>query len=140
MEAPMHRRFPRSAQLLLVLALGLLPLGSCVMGGQMSKPTGASSVIGRDEIDESSATNAYDLVYQVRPLWLRGRGSPNLRGGAPVLPVVYVGHVRQGSVETLRSFGTNGLLELRYLDATTATTRYGDGHSGGVIEVDVRRR
>jgi hypothetical protein len=26
------------------------------------------------------------------------------------------------------------------VDATTATTRYGDGHSGGVIEVDLRRR
>lgn len=136
----MHRRLPRSAPVLFVLAGGLLSLGACVMGGQMSTPAGPSSLIARDEIDTSPATNAYDLVYQIRPLWLRGRGSPNLRGGAPVLPVVYVGHVRQGSVEALRGIATNGLLELRYLDATSATTRYGDGHSGGVIEVDIRRR
>jgi hypothetical protein len=56
------------------------------------------------------------------------------------LPVVYIANVRQGSVEVLRSIAITGVLALRYLDAVSATTRYGDGHSGGVIEVDLRRR
>lgn len=136
----MHRYSSGWGLRIVVASLLLLAAGACVMGGQFSPPAGPSSLIARDEIDTSSATNAYDLVYQVRPNWLRGRGSPNLRGGPPVLPVVYVAHVRQGSVEALRGITTNALLELRYMDATSATTRYGDGHSGGVIEVDLRRR
>lgn len=136
----MQRRSPGPHPRVALVCLFLVSATGCVMGGQVSPPAGASSVIGRDEIDTSPAANAYELVYQVRPMWLRGRGSPNLRGGAPVLPIVYIAHVRQGSVESLRGIATNGLLELRYLDATTATTRYGDGHSGGVIEVDLRRR
>ncbi|HSG08784.1 MAG TPA: hypothetical protein VLA36_10535 [Longimicrobiales bacterium] len=131
---------PRSGLGRLASLLVLLAAGACVMGGQISPPSGPSSVLARDEIDVSTATNAYDLVYQARPNWLRGRGSPNLRGTGPVLPVVYVGRVRQGSVEVLRGIAISGLLELRYLDAISATTRYGDGHSGGVIEVDLRRR
>jgi len=133
----MQRRFGLGR---LAACLVLLAAGSCVMGGQISPPAGASSVLGTDEIDVSTATNAYDLVYQARPNWLRGRGSSNLRGSGPVLPVVYLAHVRQGSVEVLRGIAITGLLELRYVDAVTATTRYGDGHSGGVIEVDLRRR
>ena len=136
----MHRSSSGRDLRVLVASMLLFATGACVMGGQLSPPAGPSSVIDRDEIDVSSANNAYDLVYQVRPNWLRGRGSPNLRGGSPVLPVVYVGNVRQGSVEVLRGIATNALLQLRYMDATSATTRYGDGHSGGVIEVDLRRR
>jgi len=135
----MQGRSPSRDLRILAFCATLLIAGACVMGGRVTPQSRASAVIGRDEIDVSTATNAYELVYQVRPNWLRGRGPQNLRG-TPVLPVVYVAHVRQGSVEVLRGLATNTLLELRYVDATTATTRYGEGHGGGVIEVDLRRR
>lgn len=114
--------------------------GACTPGGQSTSSSRNSDVIHTYEVEESTATNAYDMVRQLRPNWLRGRGSPNLRGGSPTLPMVYVGTVRQGSVETLRAISTIAILEMRYVDATTATTRYGNGHSGGVIEVALRRR
>ncbi len=136
----MPGRSPRRGLRVLALCAALLFSGACVMGGRITPPSRASSVLGRDEIDVSTATNAYELVYQLRPNWLRGRGPQNLRGSGPVLPVVYVAHVRQGSAEVLRGLATVTILELRYVDATTATTRYGEGHSGGVIEVDLRRR
>jgi len=135
----MPGRSPRRDLHILAFCATLLLAGACVMGGQVTPQSRASSVLGRDEIDGSTATNAYELVYQLRPNWMRGRGPQNLRGNT-ALPVVYIAHVRQGSVDVLRGLATNTLLELRYVDATTATTRYGEGHSGGVIEVDLRRR
>lgn len=136
----MPGRSPRRDLRILASCAALLFSSACVMGGTVTPPSRASSVIGHDEIEVSTAANAYELVYQLRPNWLRGRGPQNLRGMSPALPVVYVAHVRQGSVEVLRGLATTTLLELRYVDATTATTRYGEGHSGGVIEVDLRRR
>jgi len=124
----------------LAAALLVLSAGACVPGGSMAPPTRNSDLLGLEEIEGSAATDAYDLVRQVRPNWLRGRGTSNLRGGAPVLPVVYILTQRQGSVETLRGIPIIRVLEMRFVDATTATTRYGNGHSGGVIEVVLRRR
>ena len=72
--------------------LCLLMANACVMGGQISPPERASAVITEEEVRGSSATNAYDLVAQVRPSWLRGRGASNLRGTV-VLPVVYIANI-----------------------------------------------
>lgn len=130
---------PRNASTVVLVAM-LLTVAGCAPGGPSASVARTSNVIPLEEIEASTATNAYDLVNQARPNWLRGRGSPNLRGGPPALPVIYVRNTRQGPAETLRGFATLTLLELRYVDATTATTRYGNGHSGGVIEVVLRRR
>lgn len=123
-----------------ILAL-LVVVAAC--GGASRRTMGSSltqDVIGRGEIDASSATNAYDLVTQVRPNWLRGRGMPSIHRTEPELPVVYLEDRRQGALEVLRTFPTAGIAELRYINATTATTRYGDGHAGGVIQVVPRKR
>ena len=112
---------------------------ACAAGGTASTPSNSPNVIEAEEIVSSSASNAYDLIRQVRPNWLRGRGASTSRGGT-ALPVVYLGSVRQGGVETLQGFATNGIATLRFVDAVSATTRYGDGHGGGVIEVVLRRR
>lgn len=118
----------------------VMVMAGCAAGGSRASASRASNVISLEEIEASSATNAWDLITQIRPNWLRGRGPSSLRAGGTVLPVVYVRSTRQGSAETLRGFATLTLLELRFVDAPTATTRYGNGHSGGVIEVTLRRR
>lgn len=133
-RAPGPRRSRSSFALLLVLA-------AC--GGGARVGTGSTltpDLIGPEEISASSATNAYDLISQVRPNWLRGRGTPNLRGSQAPLPVVYLDDRRQGAVEVLRTFPIGSVAELRYINATTATTRFGNGHAGGVIQVVPRRR
>lgn len=131
-------KFPPPAFAALAL---LLLLGGCVAGGTRSaSPSRFSNVVELEEIETSTATNAYDLLQQVRPIWLRSRGAADLRGGSPVLPVVYVAGVRQGGPEVLRGVSTLTILRIRYVDATSATTRYGEGHSGGVIDVTLRRR
>jgi hypothetical protein len=123
MQRPTHAsRTPITGALVATLLLG-----ACVMGGQAAPQGGRSAVVSGDEIERSTAAN-------------RGRGSPNLRGSPAVRPVVYIANVRQGGIDYLRTIAIASLVELRYVDAITATTRYGEGHSGGIIEVDVRRR
>ncbi len=135
---PCRTRGPRRSRGSFAL---LLALAACGGGGYGSGSSALTpDVIGPDEISASSATNAFDLVRQVRPNWMRGRGTPNLRGSQAPLPVVYLEDRRQGALEILRTFPTGGVAELRYINATTATTRFGNGHAGGVIQVVPRRR
>lgn len=140
LSARRRRRGVHPAAPLLVGAL-LLVGAACGSSGRsaLGSPL-APDVISQEEIQASSATNAYDLVAQVRPNWLRGRGTPSFRSRQVELPVVYLGGRRQGSLEILRSFAANAIVELRYINATTATTRYGNGHAGGIIEVVLRQR
>jgi hypothetical protein len=56
-------------------------------------------------------------------------------GASDGLPLVYVQNMRYGSISELRRFRVAGIRELRYVDARNATTRWGMGHSNGVIEV-----
>jgi len=122
---------------------GVLLLLAAACGQPGTGATGSSlapDVITPDEIVASSATNAYDLVNQVRPHWLRGRGTPSFRNPAAELPLVYLEDRRQGGLDVLRSFAANTIASLRYINGTTATTRYGMGHAGGVIEVVLKKR
>jgi hypothetical protein len=119
----------------------MLVLAGCTFGGPQASGSGRpSDVVEEDEIAESTTTNAYELVERIRPNWLRGRGSPDLRGSPEPLPVIYIEGARQGGVNVLRSIPTASLVRLRFIDAPTATTRYGSGHSGGVILVTLRSR
>jgi outer membrane cobalamin receptor len=55
------------------------------------------------------------------------------------MPVVYVDNVRFGDLETLQSIPITGIAEIRYMSGPDATTRWGTGVLGGVIEV-IRKR
>lgn len=127
-------------------ALTLAALWALTQAGCASSPgagergTSARNVIFADEIATSTALDVYDLVQRHRPGWLQGRGPASIRDPRPELPVVYVDGVRFGDVESLRRFQITDVEELRYRSASEATTRYGTGHTGGVIEVRTRRR
>jgi hypothetical protein len=130
----MHRTSRLAGWLGLTL---IMLLSACASGGE-PRARGNPDLITRDQIETSSAPNAYELVRQVRPQWLRGRGTTSLQGGDVPLPVIYVGEMRHGELESLRVFELSSLQELRYISATAATTRYGSGHGGGVIRVTLR--
>jgi hypothetical protein len=55
------------------------------------------------------------------------------------MPLVYVNGVRYGEPQTLRNLRVQEVEEIRFISATDATTRWGTGHTGGVIEVMLRR-
>ncbi len=73
-----------------------------------------------------------DVIRRLRPSWLRQRTSGDDA-------VVYVENLRRGGTNVLRNIAVEQLWELRYLDGSNATTRFGTGHRGGAILVTLRR-
>jgi len=113
--------------------LVLLILAACATTGGTSP--GSSDVLTRAEIENSRASDAYELLQQLRPQFLRGRGSVSMRNPAVGQPVVYKNEVRHGDIQSLRSILIEEIAEIRFISASDATTRWGTGHAGGVIQV-----
>jgi outer membrane cobalamin receptor len=113
---------------------------ACSSGGGAGDgaPRTSREVIIRSQIESMNATDAYDVVQRIRPEFLRQRGASSIAGGAQ-LAVVYVDGVRRGGPEALRSLRATEVEEIRFVNGTDATTRYGTDHGGGAIEVKSRR-
>lgn len=92
-------------------------------------------VLTLEEIEAANAIDAYRLVEQLRPTWLHYRGPVSLRDPAAGLVVVYVDGMRYGRVPDLQNIPADDVVEIRFLNASAATQRYGTGHAGGVIAV-----
>jgi len=102
------------------------------------RPSRSSDLITADEIEAASVSNAYDAIARLRPAFLRGRGQSSIQTPGSDLPIVYVNGLRTGTIEHLRSIPAQDVQQIRYINATDATTRFGTGHTGGVIEVTTR--
>ena len=116
--------------------LVVLGLAACASGG--GGTSGRRDVITYEQIQSVSVSTALELIERLRPEYVRGRGRTSFDGPDAVLPVVYVDGVRAGGIEALRSIAATDVREIRYVNATDATTRYGTGHTAGVIEVRIR--
>ena len=87
---------------------------------------------------------AYDIVSTLRPGMLVSRdikdrprsGTATWSGTFGIK--VYLDGIRYGGVESLATIPANTVLEVRWLSALDATTRYGTGHSAGVVSVTSR--
>ncbi|HEU0300728.1 MAG TPA: hypothetical protein VFR37_14760 [Longimicrobium sp.] len=77
------------------------------------------SVITREEIVNSGATDLYSVVQRLRPGWLTGRGVQNF-GGQTGMIVVYHNQIRMGDITALREMAPEYVVSLRFLDASTA--------------------
>lgn len=104
------------------------------------------------EIEGSTAASVYQLIQQKRPRWLFPRGSSTLRTQAgtdlfgrptesPAEPAiaVYVDDIRFGTQEALRTMSLHMVESMQYLDAVTATQRFGTNHEYGAILVRRKR-
>jgi hypothetical protein len=91
-----------------------------------------------DEFEGAGMTDAFALVQHYRPQWLRSRGPASFLDPSAGTVQVYVDNFRMGDVNRLHDIPAEEVIEMRYLSGPEATTRYGTGHAGGVIEV--RRR
>lgn len=98
-----------------------------------------ANVITRQELDASVARNAYDAVQNLRPTFLRSRGTtfdPTVSTQA----AVYLDAQRYGDITALRSMVVDAIEEIRYLNPSAATSKYGTNHTAGAIEVTTRKR
>ena len=118
---------------ILFLALLLVPAG-CAPNG-ISGSRGARTVILQEEILDSGARNAFDLVQIRRPQWLRVRGNQSIGNPTEETPTVYFNNTRMGGSDALRSISLASIQSVRFLSAAQATLRWGVGNSHGAIVI-----
>jgi hypothetical protein len=102
----------------------------------MPKPRRDPNVITEAELVSRSALTARQVIEQLRPQFLRVRGTTTL-GNAQTSDViwVYFDGTRMGTLEVLNNIGAHEIREIRYLNPSEATNRYGTGHVQGAILV-----
>jgi hypothetical protein len=104
---------------------------------------GGQNLITNDEIQRTTASNAFDLVQKLRPQWLRSKSmsvQPAATAGAGnTAAIVFLNDVRYGELESLRQLDITSLRQLQFLSATEATTRWGTGYPGGAILVTANK-
>jgi hypothetical protein len=113
-----------------------------------TKRTRDRNTLTTEEIEGSTASSVFQLIQQKRPRWLSPRGSSTLRTQtgtdalgrsyeAPADPeiAVYVDDVKYGTQEVLRSMPPHTVESMEYLDAASATQRFGTNHEYGAILV-----
>lgn len=95
-------------------------------------------MITRDQVVGGNYSNAYDAVKRLHPNWLVKRSSSN--ANRTVAIITYVDGVSYGDISWLRNVQASTVESIQRIDAGTATTRWGMGHSEGVIYVTTTKR
>lgn len=115
----------------------LAALAATLVVGCATAPPGTTRIradrISRDEIIEAGPCSAWDLVQNLRPIWLRKRGQTSFTQETDV--VVYLDGTRMGTRDALRQIDSHNIEYLEYLDARRATVLHGSGHVNGAIIV-----
>jgi hypothetical protein len=95
--------------------------------------------ITTQEMQEHPVRTVYEMVYDLRPFWLRvnGSGSIHSDGMAPELRVL-VNEQPLGGTDELKQMPIENVAEIRYLPGTEAVQRYGRDYSAGAILVTLR--
>ena len=137
----------------LLLGAVALTLFGCGGGGSGSgaqpetaapatRTRGSSNLITEAEISSAAYQNALEIVQNLRPQMLipRGAGSDASGLSAASIPIIiYMDDVRLGEPSSLTNIPATRVKEIRFLNARDATTRFGTGHSSGVILVTTKR-
>ncbi len=120
-------------KLALSLALALV-LPACASGGGAGAPEAPRpnpNLITAEEIAGAHVQNAFEAVRQLRPRFLMTHGGTTSTHGVQVM----VDDVPRGGVSALGSINASDVVEIRYLDPSDATMKYGTGYTGGLIIV-----
>lgn len=128
----------RNALRVLLMASVLGSAAGCAAGAASEAGTPRVRVrqdlLTREQIQDSRATNTYDVVQSLRSSWLRERGNDSLSGSGTKVQV-YFDDRRLGGVENLRVIPLPQVAYIRWFDGNTAAGRWGLGHGQGVIYV-----
>jgi hypothetical protein len=97
-------------------------------------------LITQSEVDASRAANAYEVIQKLHPNFLHDRGETSLsKQRSTPYPTVYVDGQEFGLLPSLRSIPASQIATIRLYHAWEATTTYGSGKGGAVIEIATRR-
>ena len=123
------RRWLPRFLLVFALALALAPQ----LSAQEKKARRNSNRITTEEVQAATQTDAFSLVQSLRPHWFRVRGPSSIN--RPSYVKVYQDGMLIGGVEALRRINRGAVASAEYLDAPSATQRYGTDHASGAILV-----
>ncbi len=110
-------------------------LAACAGVGQGPSPEPAQlrlHTLSAGEIAGTNAQTAYDAVQRLRPEFLHWtRGSVSAGAGL----AIFIDENRASSADELRAIPAESVREIRFLDASEATFRYGSGYPAGALVV-----
>jgi hypothetical protein len=120
---------------LAIAALLALSVTACSSAPHSTGPSLQRNVITLAEIQSATVptANLWDFIATARPHFLRDRGVGSFRDTTPVRALVYLDGSMLGDVQVLKSISLSSVKLIQYMSGADATTRYGMGHSGGVI-------
>lgn len=106
-------------------------------GGQTatSPARGSANLIVRAELVEFQGRTVLVAVEDLRRRWLQPRRSPTFNNPGSFYARVVVDGIVRGELRELGVMSSENVQSMRYLSPADATTRYGTGFMGGVIEV-----
>ena len=119
-----------------IIGLTLAALtGSAGCASSGRAPASNHNVVTSQELDRAGDVTLYEALNQLRPAFLRSRGS--LPGATtPAAPIqVYIGGMRMGEIDHLRQIVANSVLEVRFLEPQQAISRFGGNNTGGALVV-----
>ena len=136
--------YSRCASLVLALAVSACASSGGTSSGEAEQTDaraarGNSTLIVRAELEELGGRSLWDAVQLLRGRWLQPQRNSSFVSGPAYARVVVDGIVR-GDLGELRGFDVDDIETMRYVSAPDATTKYGTGYLGGVIEVSTRGR
>ena len=110
-------------------------------GGETAARTagGSSTLIVRAQLERLTGRSAWEAVETLNMRWLQIRRGTSLFFG-PAYARVVIDGVARGELDELRRLSIENIETMRYLSAPDATTKYGTGFPGGVIEVTTTAR
>ena len=113
--------------------------GSAIEGGGPAPAPRRSTVITAEEIATSQTATAFEAVRELRPHWLQARGPDLITVGGRLGAQVAIDDVMRGQLDELSAVHVGNIHEIRFIRASDATTRWGAGVQGGVIEIITKR-
>jgi hypothetical protein len=123
-------------QLLSVITIAsVLGVLACSSSGELSSKHARSNrdIISAEEIQESGANNAYDLIRGLRPHWLQGRGRKSILHNEVSYPLVYVNGNEHGPIDSLWRISVENITKIQYLNPGDAANQLGMNHPSGAI-------
>ena len=114
-------------------------LGACSWASSPRGESPSSQIIYADEIERSSAVNAYEAIAKLRHNFLSDRGKTSiLDTSSPTVPNVYVDGIPYGPLASLYNIPAHQIASIRLYRAWEAQTKFGMDNPAGVIEVTTK--
>jgi len=115
----------------MALCAGALVLSACASSGGGARPNiseSSSDKVTSVEIAQAPSNNVYDLIYRLRPHWLRAGVTGSIGRGTSrnQVTLVYLDGNKLGGTETLRSLSASGIQRMEWLSASRASVVLSD--------------